>query len=137
VFTGELQGDDLSGAYASADLFSFASETETLGFVVFEAMASGLPVVAPRAGGIPDLIKHEHSGFLFKPGDVENAADLISTLLSSETLREKVASNARVESERWGWPVATRKLVSSVYLSQILTPSTAPAISNDNKPKAH
>lgn len=44
-----LEGDDLSAAYASADVFVIASETETLGNVVLEAMASGVPVVAARA----------------------------------------------------------------------------------------
>jgi glycosyltransferase involved in cell wall biosynthesis len=53
------QGEDLSAAYASADAFFTPSETETLGFVVLEAMASGTPVVAARAGGIPDIVERE------------------------------------------------------------------------------
>ncbi|KAH0849645.1 LOW QUALITY PROTEIN: hypothetical protein HID58_096206, partial [Brassica napus] len=51
VFTGMLQGEELSQAYASGDVFVMPSESETLGLVVSEAMASGLPVVAARAGG--------------------------------------------------------------------------------------
>lgn len=50
------QGEELSAAYASADMFVMPSESETLGFVVLEAMASQLPVVAVRAGGIPDIL---------------------------------------------------------------------------------
>ena len=46
-----LRGEELSQAYASADIFMMPSETETLGFVALEAMASGLPVVAVAAGG--------------------------------------------------------------------------------------
>ena len=51
-----LKGDDLSMAYASADIFVMPSESETLGFVVLEAMASGLAVVAVAAGGLTDII---------------------------------------------------------------------------------
>ena len=54
---GMLRGDDLSAAYASADIFMMPSETETLGFVALEAMASGLAVVAVAAGGLVDIIK--------------------------------------------------------------------------------
>ena len=51
-----LKGEDLSAAYASADIFMMPSETETLGFVALEAMASGLPVIAVAAGGLVDII---------------------------------------------------------------------------------
>lgn len=54
---GMLKGDDLSAAYASADIFMMPSETETLGFVAMEAMSSGLPVVAVAAGGLVDIMK--------------------------------------------------------------------------------
>ena len=53
---GMLKGGELSAAYASADIFMMPSETETLGFVALEAMASGLPVVAVAAGGLTDII---------------------------------------------------------------------------------
>ena len=53
---GMLKGEELSAAYASADIFMMPSETETLGFVALEAMASGLPVVAVAAGGLTDII---------------------------------------------------------------------------------
>lgn len=51
-----LKGEELSQAYASADIFVMPSESETLGFVVLEAMASGLAVVAVAAGGLTDII---------------------------------------------------------------------------------
>ena len=51
-----LKGEELSQAYASADIFVMPSESETLGFVVLEAMASGLAVVSVAAGGLTDII---------------------------------------------------------------------------------
>lgn len=56
VLTGIMTGDALSQAFASADVFVMPSDSETLGFVVLESMASGVPVVGAKAGGIPDLI---------------------------------------------------------------------------------
>ena len=53
-----LRGDDLSAAYASADVFVMPSESETLGFVALEAMSSGLPVVAVAAGGLVDILRN-------------------------------------------------------------------------------
>ena len=64
VFTGYLKDLDLSQAYASADLFVFPSASETFGNVVLEAMASGLPVVAARAGGPVDLVRDGVNGYL-------------------------------------------------------------------------
>ena len=62
---GSLHGDELASAFASSDIFLMPSRTETLGLVVLEAMSSGLPVVAARAGGIPELIEDGLSGYLF------------------------------------------------------------------------
>ena len=56
VLQGQLSGDELSAAYASGDVFMMPSESETLGFVALEAMASGLPVVAVAAGGLTDIL---------------------------------------------------------------------------------
>lgn len=53
-----MKGEDLSKAYASGDVFVMPSESETLGFVVLEAMASRVPVVAVAAGGLTDIITH-------------------------------------------------------------------------------
>lgn len=65
-----MKGDELSKAYASGDIFVMPSETETLGFVVLEAMASGLPVVAVAAGGLTDIITEPgKTGLLYQPAD--------------------------------------------------------------------
>ncbi|CAI5537363.1 unnamed protein product [Closterium sp. Naga37s-1] len=108
VFTGMLSGEPLTSAYASGDVFLMPSETETLGFVVLEAMAAGVPVVAARAGGIPDIIHRDgEMGFLFAPGDVEDAVGKVRALLDSRELRERVRKAAREEVEGLDWRAST------------------------------
>ena len=56
VFTGQIPYENLIDVYFDADLFTFASVTETQGLVLIEAMAAGLPVVAVRAFGVEDMV---------------------------------------------------------------------------------
>ena len=115
-FAGTLRGAALSAAFASADVFVMPSETETLGFVVLEAMASGLPVVAVAAGGIPDIITQPGAnGFLYPPGDAAAASAAVSTLLQDAALRRRVGQAAREESTRWDWAAATDDLLTAQY----------------------
>jgi len=115
-FAGTLRGAELSAAFASADVFVMPSETETLGFVVLEAMASGLPVVAVAAGGIPDIITNPgENGFLYPPGDGEAASRAVRALLRDGALRERVGQAARAESTRWDWAAATHDLLTQQY----------------------
>jgi glycosyltransferase involved in cell wall biosynthesis len=102
-FVGYLKGRDLAAAYASADAFVYASETETMGNVVLEAMASGCPVVVPKAGGIPSLLSHSSTGFLYQPGDQKEAAHLTRSLLWDNELRARVGCAARQAIEDRNW----------------------------------
>lgn len=62
VFTGVKRGEELSAIFASADIFVMPSRSETLGFVVLEAMSSGTPVIATRSGGITSIIPRRSRG---------------------------------------------------------------------------
>jgi len=111
VFTGYMSGAELSQAYASADAFAFPSTTETLGLVALESMASGVPVVGARAGGIPFVIDDDRTGFLVEPGDVDGWVDRLGRLLTDPGLRLRMGRAAREESERHSWRAATETLV--------------------------
>lgn len=122
VFTGMLLGEELSQAYASGDIFVMPSESETLGFVVLEAMSSGLPVVAARAGGIPDIIPDDQqgkTGFLFNPGDLDDCLSKLKPLLHDAELRGTIGQAARVEMEKYDWRAATRKIRNEQYNAAI------------------
>ncbi|KAI4338895.1 hypothetical protein MLD38_023902 [Melastoma candidum] len=122
VFTGMLSGEELSQAYASGDVFVMPSESETLGLVVLEAMSSGIPVVAARAGGLIDIIPPEDDGkfgFLFTPGDVEDCLSKLEPLLRDRKYREAIGEAAREEVEKYDWKAATRKIRNEQYNAAI------------------
>ncbi len=117
VFTGYMGGEELAAAYASADVFAFPSDTETLGFVAMEAMASGVPPVGARAGGIPDVIQEGVTGLMFTPGDLGDLTDKLRRLLTDTELRRRLGAAARSDMERFGWRAATEGLVDAYRLA--------------------
>ncbi len=119
VFMGSLSGKKLSQAFASGDIFLMPSDTETLGFVVLESMASGVPVVASNAGGIPNLIEDGVTGFLCKPGCEEEWAARVKLLLGDEDVRAEMVAQARRETEKHSWESATAYLRNVQYTKAI------------------
>jgi len=106
---GFLHGDELAQAFASSDIFIMPSRSETLGLVVLEAMSSGLPVVAARAGGIPEMVQHGVNGYLFD--DESEAIAAVQQLLASPSLRESIAAAGREHAVQHGWKAATLLLL--------------------------
>lgn len=115
VFMGMMSGEELSQAYASASMFVMPSESETLGFVVIEAMSSGIPVVAVRAGGIPDLIKEGETGLMYAPKRLDECVAHIKALIADPERSDGMAKIARAEVEQWGWRDATLYLRNVQY----------------------
>jgi glycosyltransferase involved in cell wall biosynthesis/predicted metal-dependent phosphoesterase TrpH len=101
-FLGWLEGDELARAYASADLFLFASRTDTFGQVIVEAQASGLPVVAVAEGGPLSLIEDGETGRL-AAADPAALAGAVLDLLGDELQRERIrrAALAAVQGRTW------------------------------------
>lgn len=103
VFTGYLSGADLAHAYAAADIFLFPAANETLGNVVLEAMASGLPVIAPRAGGLLDHVVDGATGLLFDPEDQAALVAAAQRLAGEPDYARQLgaASRSRIQSQSW------------------------------------
>jgi glycosyltransferase involved in cell wall biosynthesis len=103
IFTGFLNGEELYQAYASADMFVFPSKNETLGNVVLEAMASGLPVIAPTEGGQIDHVVHGETGLLFDADDPEAMVAAVKYLLERPELRAHMGIQAQKHLGEISW----------------------------------
>jgi phosphatidylinositol alpha 1,6-mannosyltransferase len=95
VFLGQRHGEELASIYASLDLFVHSGPHETFGQTLQEASASGLPVVAPAAGGPIDLVDDGVTGFLVPPGDPGALAAAVAKLAADPALRAAQGRAAR------------------------------------------
>lgn len=111
TFAGTLHGAALAETYANADVFVFPSTTETLGLVLLEAMASGLPVVTADTPASREMTGNCPACRLFPPDRPEGLTEVVDELLASAS-REELAAAARAEAERWSWRAATDELLA-------------------------
>lgn len=95
LFTGYLEGEDLAAVYASSDLFVFPSATDTLGNVVLEAQASGLPVVVSDCGGPCENMADGHTGRVVPTGDLAAWVKALSELLEDPDRMRRMGREAR------------------------------------------
>ncbi|MGM0631573.1 MAG: glycosyltransferase family 4 protein [Pseudomonadota bacterium] len=86
--------DDLQTEYRQADLFVLPSRFEGYGMVFAEALAAGLPVIAARAGAVPDVVP-DTAGLLVPPDDPKALGEAIRSLLTRESLRRELQAGAR------------------------------------------
>jgi phosphatidylinositol alpha 1,6-mannosyltransferase len=111
VFLGERHGDDLARIYASMDVFVHSGPYETFGQTIQEAAASGLPAIAPAAGGPIDLIDDEVTGFLVVPGDGDALAAAVARLTADAALRAAQGKAARRKVLSRSWPALCDELI--------------------------
>ncbi|MGW7055821.1 glycosyltransferase family 4 protein [Streptomyces sp. NPDC054887] len=103
VFLGRRTGDELARIFASLDVFAHTGPYETFCQTVQEAMASGVPVIAPAAGGPLDLVRHGNTGLLVEPRDPAAVRAAVSALAADAALRAAcgTAGRAAVLSRTW------------------------------------
>lgn len=111
IFTGLKKGKDLARAYACADALVFPSISETLGLVILEAMASGLPVLAVKSPPTLEQITDEVNGLLFEDEDLDSLESAIARL-DDIPFREALRHHGRLEAEKHSWDTASQAILT-------------------------
>jgi glycosyltransferase involved in cell wall biosynthesis len=113
IFTGGQPREKVLDAYKQADLFVFASYTETQGLVILEAMAAGVPVVALGKMGVHDLLNHENAGgVMIKELREDDFVQEILRVLSDDNLHAKLSENAiRFVKQNYSIEVSVKKIL--------------------------
>ncbi|MEW2410733.1 glycosyltransferase family 4 protein [Streptomyces griseoviridis] len=111
VFLGRRTGDELARIFASLDVFAHTGPFETFCQTVQEAMASGVPVVAPAAGGPLDLVAHGRTGLLVPPRDADAVRDAVASLAADAGQRAAFGAAARATVEGRTWATVGDQLI--------------------------
>lgn len=130
IFLGTQRGDALARCYASADVFAFASLTETFGNVVPEAMASGLAVLAYQHAAAGQLIEHRHNGVLAPAGDETTFLRLARTLASDPAWARHLGQQARETAQALDW----QHIISGIEAQYLAAMSPSPQTSSALRP---
>jgi phosphatidylinositol alpha 1,6-mannosyltransferase len=110
--TGLLQGHELSAAYASADVFTFPSPTETFGNSLLEAMGSGLPSLVAASGGVLEFSEHGRNAWLVAPDSAEAIEEGLERLLADPALRRRLADGGLETARERDWADVYDRLVA-------------------------
>jgi glycosyltransferase involved in cell wall biosynthesis/predicted metal-dependent phosphoesterase TrpH len=124
TFLGWQYGADLARVYASADLFMFASRTDTFGQVVLEAQASGLPVIAVNEGGPASLIEDGETGLL-RTADPGALADAVRQIVDGPLFAERLRRGALTAVRTRTWEAAMGRLADGYRRAQLSAESPA------------
>ncbi|MBN1426213.1 glycosyltransferase family 4 protein [Candidatus Fermentibacteria bacterium] len=104
--------DDIGSYLRLFDIFVMASRTEGLGTSVIDALAVGVPVVATRVGGIPEIVQEEKNGLLVPPGNAHALASAIHRLITDGDLRARLAASARASVTGFDIAITVEKNLS-------------------------
>jgi phosphatidylinositol alpha 1,6-mannosyltransferase len=124
TFLGVRRGLQLARLYASFDVFAHTGPYETFGQAVQEAMASGLPVVAPNAGGPVDLVNDGRTGYLVRPFEAEGFTEAVRDLAANPARRAAFGAAGRRTIQGRSWQAVGDELLghyeaaAGIYLDQ-------------------
>ncbi len=112
-FVGRVSDEELASYYRSADIFcSPAVGHESQGYVLLEAMAAGIPVVASNIDGYASVVTHHVTGLLTRPKDSFAIADTLTALVRDPHQRERLAAAGRQHVEMYSWPYVIEQLLA-------------------------
>lgn len=125
AFLGRRTGDELARIFASLDVFAHTGPFETFCQTVQEAMASGVPVVAPAAGGPLDLVAHGRTGLLVPPRDADAVRDAVAALAADPARRAEYGAAGRTTVEGRTWAAVGDQLID--HYTEVLSARTVVA----------
>lgn len=108
----DLPRREVLAALAEARVFALHSQEESQGIALCEAMAAGLPIVATRVGGIPDVIGASRAGFLVEYGDVAAMAAHLARLLVDDDLHRTTAAEATARAADFAWEAIAERILA-------------------------
>ncbi|WP_436530441.1 glycosyltransferase family 4 protein [Actinoplanes sp. HUAS TT8] len=133
TFLGARHGSQLARIYASLDVFAHTGPFETFGQTLQEAMASGVPVVAPAKGGPRDLVRDGQTGFLVPPHESAGFTDAVARLAEDPVLRRRMGVAGRAAIGGRSWAAVGDQLLG--HYAEVLG-GTLTAVPEINRPRA-
>ncbi len=109
-FIGQIPNEKVPQYMVAAHVFALSSLSEGFPNVVLEAMASGLPIVASKVGGLTEIVRDAENGFLVEPKNPEQMAEKVSLLLNNDDLRQRISRNNKEKVKEYSWGSAVSKL---------------------------
>jgi L-malate glycosyltransferase len=110
MFTGRLENVGIEALYHTADLFLNPSRVDNMPISILEALASGVPVVSTRVGGVPFMVEHGKHALLVPPCDPEAMAHALMDLTHDRTLADRLVSAGRECADQYAWPQVRPRL---------------------------
>ncbi|MCU0535371.1 MAG: glycosyltransferase [Hydrococcus sp. Prado102] len=110
-FFGRVSHNEVPAILANSDIYVTTSEKENRALTIIESLASGLPVLAPRAGGIPQDIQDGWNGFLFEPQNIEDFSSKLKILTENYSLRKEMGVKGRSYIEKYSWETTVKNLI--------------------------
>jgi glycosyltransferase involved in cell wall biosynthesis len=116
-FLGLVQGPKKISFLKGAEFFVCPSRYEPFGIVVLEAMASGIPVIANRVGGIVDILEDGVTGRLVAAADTQELAEMILSLSQDSERRREMGLAARKKAEQYDWKIVNQKYLEMYQMA--------------------
>jgi len=113
---GALAIEDVRTVLSGCDVYLHPSVSESFGVAVVEAMAMGIPVVASKVEGIPEIVEHDKTGYLLEFGDMEGMAEAIDRIWRTPEVRLRMATEARQQAvDKFGIEREVKEWVELYY----------------------